>query len=74
MPSADSVGNIHKVQGTYKIQLGLDNINFALGEDFEYICISRHDKEELAVSLIKQQFFPKILVKTNVHLNWTILS
>ena len=39
-----------------------------------YICISRHDEEELAVSLIKQQFFPTFLVKTNVHPNWTILS
>ena len=41
------------------IQLGLDTINFALGENFEYICISRQDKEELTVSLIKQQFLSK---------------
>jgi len=47
----------------------LDIINFALGGDFEYICISRHDKEELAVSIIKQKFFPTILVKTNIHPN-----
>jgi hypothetical protein len=56
------------------IQLGMDTIHFTLGKDFEYMCNSRQDKEDLAVSLIKQQFFPTFLVKTNVNPNWTILS
>jgi hypothetical protein len=49
-------------------------IKFALSEYFQYICNSEQDKEMLAVCLIKQQFFPKILVKTNVKPNWTIFS
>lgn len=64
----------HTQGSRYVIQLGVDTIHFTLGKDFEHMCNSRQDKKDLAVSLIKQQFLPTILVKTNANSNWTILS